>query len=137
MEFESQLVQHLKEFTLQGSKYMLDDDELEKATTSEQVHDEQENAIVVPRASSDSIQSLGMVETGGIENDIEFIEMAWKKGVVYMLGETEVVADPKSSIFNKIIVSTYNFLRRNFQQRDELMAIPRKRLLKVGMTYEI
>jgi hypothetical protein len=28
-------------------------------------------------------------------------------------------------------------MRRNFQQRDELMAIPRRRLLKVGMTYEI
>jgi KUP system potassium uptake protein len=54
-----------------------------------------------------------------------------------MLGEIEVVANPKSSILKKIIVNAYNFMRRNFQQRDELMAIPRRRLLKVGMTYEI
>jgi KUP system potassium uptake protein len=73
----------------------------------------------------------------GIENEIKFIDMALEKGVVYMLGEIEVVANPKSSILNKIIVNIYNFLRRNFQQRDELMAIPRRRLLKVGMTYEI
>ncbi|RHN39513.1 putative potassium transporter [Medicago truncatula] len=76
-----------------------------------------------------------MVE--GIENEIKVIDKALEKGVVYMLGETEVVADPKSSFLNKIVVSAYNFLGRNFQQRDELMAIPRKKLIKVGMTYEI
>ncbi|XP_045791967.1 potassium transporter 5-like [Trifolium pratense] len=108
MEFESQLVQYLKEFIIQESNYM---------------------------SELDSIQSPGVVE--GIENEIKFIDEALGKGVVYMLGEIDVVANPKSSILNKIIVNTYTFLRRNFQQRDELMAIPRRKLLKVGMTYEI
>jgi len=132
MEFESQLVQHLKEFITQESNYM---HELEITTVYEQVSDNEEKDLSLSYASLDPIQSLGVVE--GIENEIKFIDKALEKGVVYMLGETEVVADPKSSILNKIIVNTYNFLRKNFQQRDELMAIPRKRLIKVGMTYEI
>lgn len=118
IEFESQLVQHLKEFIIEEeSNYMLE----VKETTIEE---------------KDSIEALNMVE--GVDNEIvQFIDNAFEKGVVYMLGETEVVADPNSSFFNKIIVNAYNVLRRNFQQRHELMAIPHKRLLKVGMTYEI
>ncbi|XP_003627359.2 potassium transporter 5 [Medicago truncatula] len=132
MEFESQLVQHLKEFITQESKYMFD---LEKTTKCEEDGDDEEKSISLSCASLNSIQSLDMVE--GIENEIKVIDKALEKGVVYMLGETEVVADPKSSFLNKIVVSAYNFLGRNFQQRDELMAIPRKKLIKVGMTYEI
>ncbi|CAJ2663331.1 unnamed protein product [Trifolium pratense] len=108
MEFESQLVQYLKEFIIQES-----------------------NSI----SQHETTMSSGVVE--GIENEMKSIGKALEKGVVYMLGETEIVAYPKSSILHKIIVDTYNFLRRNFQQKDELLAIPRKRLLKVGMTYEI
>ncbi|KAI5422319.1 potassium transporter 5 [Lathyrus oleraceus] len=117
IEFESQLVQHLKEFIIEEeSNYMLE----VKETTIEE---------------KDSIEALNMVE--GVDNEIQFIDNAFEKGVVYMVGETEVLADPNSSFFNKIIVNAYNVLRRNFQQRHELMAIPHKRLLKVGMTYEI
>ncbi|GAU33024.1 hypothetical protein TSUD_358910 [Trifolium subterraneum] len=122
VEFESQMVQYLKEFIVQESNYMPDQHEKEKVSAQSD-------------ASLDSIQSLGAVE--GIENEIKSIDKALEKGVVYMLGETEVVADPKSTTFNKIIVDTYNFLKRNFQQTDELMALPSKRLLKVGMTYQI
>jgi KUP system potassium uptake protein len=35
------------------------------------------------------------------------------------------VADPNSSILKKIVVNhIYNFLRRNFRQGENLMAIP-------------
>ncbi|GAU32992.1 hypothetical protein TSUD_358590 [Trifolium subterraneum] len=132
IEFESQLVQYLKDFIIQESNYMSDH---ETTTMCEQVHNKEVKALTLSCGTLDSIQSSGLVE--GIENEIKFIDKALEKGVVYMLGEIEVVANPKSSILNKIIVNTYNFLRRNSQQRDELMAIPRRRLLKVGMTYEI
>lgn len=133
MEFESQLVQHLKEFIRQENSML----ELEGTTTIEQESITDQGALAVSHASLDSIQALvGVVE--GVEKETTFIEEALEKGVVYLLGEAEVVADPKSSIFNKIIVNyAYSFLRKNFQQRDALMAIPRKRLVKVGMTYEI
>ncbi|XP_061375225.1 potassium transporter 5-like [Gastrolobium bilobum] len=159
LEFESQLVHHLKEYIRQES-FM---HEIEgTTTTTEQVPIPNNNecemvpqgstiipdqgALDVSRASSDSIQSLVVAKSSivttppieGVENEIEFIEKAMEKGVVYMLGEAEVVADPKSSIFNKIVVNyAYSFLRKNFRQGYKSMAIPHKRLLKVGMTYEI
>ena len=103
-------------------------------------------AVGVSRASSsDSIvgvtaksSTFSAPPIQGAEDEIRFIERAMEKGVVYMLGEAEVVARPNSSILNKIVVNyAYSFLRKNFRQGEKLMAIPRKRLLKVGMTYEI
>ena len=101
-------------------------------------------AMNVSRASSDSIQSFGMVSRTsnpalqGAEEEIAFVQKAMEKSVVYMLGEAEVVAEPNSSILKKIVVNhIYDFLRRNFRQGENLMAIPRSKLLRVGMTYEI
>ncbi|RDX84762.1 Potassium transporter 5, partial [Mucuna pruriens] len=144
-EFESQLVQHLKEFIREES-FMLEAEG--KTTTDEQAPtpgNENERADtsnatsarvdsdegVVSRASSDSIQLLGVAKE--VEKEIEFIEKAMENGVVYMLGEADVVADPKSSIFNKIVVNyAYNVLRKNFREGDKSMAIPRNKLLKLG-----
>ncbi|KAK3421339.1 hypothetical protein EUGRSUZ_G01992 [Eucalyptus grandis] len=68
----------------------------------------------------------------------QFVQKAMEKGAVYLLGEAEVVAEPKSSLFKKFIVNyAYSFLRKNFRQGEKIMAIPRNRLLRVGMTYEI
>ncbi|XP_058731617.1 probable potassium transporter 16 [Vicia villosa] len=100
--------------------------------------------VAVSGASSDSIHSFGMTSRisnqnlQGMEEEISFVQRAMEKSVVYMLGEAEVVAEPNSSILNKIVVNhIYNFLRRNFRQGDNLMQIPRSRLLKIGMIYEI
>ncbi|KAK7277034.1 hypothetical protein RIF29_18183 [Crotalaria pallida] len=165
-EFESQLVQHLKGF-IQQESFMLDVDQA-ALTTTEQAPNESEvtdkgrtssssNRIIptaqggVSRVSSDSIQSLGVSGGAkssnnnisnppiqGAEEEVKFIEKEMEKSVVHMLAEAEVVAQPNSSILNKIVVNyAYSFLRKNFRQREQLMAIPRKRLLKVGMTYEI
>ncbi|KAL9669182.1 hypothetical protein QQ045_006725 [Rhodiola kirilowii] len=72
------------------------------------------------------------------EEEMQFVQRAMEKGVVYLLGESEVVAEQYSSVFMKIIVNyDDSFLRRNFRQGEKFMAIPRGRLLRVGMTYEI
>lgn len=96
------------------------------------------------RASSDSIKSFGIASrvsnqhVQGVEEEIAFVQRAMEKNVVYMLGEAEVVVEPNSSILKKIVVNhIYNFLRRNFRHGENLMAIPRSKLLRVGMTYEI
>lgn len=74
----------------------------------------------------------------GVEEEMRFIEHAMEKGVVYLLGETEVVAARNSSWFKKIVVDyAYSFLRKNFRQGEKVMKIPSTRLLRVGMTYEI
>ncbi|XP_021678668.2 potassium transporter 5 isoform X2 [Hevea brasiliensis] len=75
---------------------------------------------------------------GCAEEEMQFVQKAMEKGVVYLLGEAEVVAEPKSSLFKKFIVNyAYGFLRKNSRQGEKLLAIPRTKLLRVGMTYEI
>ncbi|VVA28123.1 PREDICTED: potassium transporter [Prunus dulcis] len=72
------------------------------------------------------------------EEETQFVQEAMEKSVVYLLGETQVVAEEKSSWFKKIIVNyIYDFLRKNFRQSESVMAIPRTRLVRVGMTYDI
>ncbi|KAL5064229.1 hypothetical protein RYX36_025966 [Vicia faba] len=105
-------------------------------------------SVGVSHVSSDSIRSLpgSMTKSSnfyapiiqGPEEEIKFIDKAMERGVVYMIGEAEVVAHPNSSFLNKIVVNyAYSFLRKNFRQAEQSIAIPHKRLLKVGMTYEI
>ncbi|KAF5199492.1 Low affinity potassium transport system protein kup [Thalictrum thalictroides] len=74
----------------------------------------------------------------GVEEEIQFIQEAMDQGVVYLLGETEVTTKQNSSVFKQIAVNyVYNFLRRNFSQGEKIMSIPRSKLLRVGMLYEI
>ncbi|KAF8019857.1 hypothetical protein BT93_G0522 [Corymbia citriodora subsp. variegata] len=100
--------------------------------------------------SSNSIRSIRIVKSTtssnrtvfssiqAAEEEMQFMQKAMEKGAVYLLGEAEVVAEPKSSLFKKFVVNyAYSFLRKNFRQGEKVMAIPRNRLLRVGMTYEI
>ncbi|XP_057747946.1 potassium transporter 5-like [Arachis stenosperma] len=111
---------------------------------SGQQHSRSNPAINVSHASSGSIQSFGAVSRISnptlqvIEEEIAFVQKAMERSVVYMLGEAEVVADPNASVLKKIVVNhIYSFLRRNFRQGEHLIAIPRSKLLRIGMTYEI
>ncbi|KAK7285682.1 hypothetical protein RJT34_20460 [Clitoria ternatea] len=161
-EFETQLIQNLKAFIQQEGLIMLDveteqanvGNETTTTTTHEMARDQGKgrsttsssstkiipNQAVSRGASSDSIRSttLSAPPIQGVEEEVKFIDKALEKGVVYMLAEAEVVAHPNSSILNKIVVNyAYSFLRKNFRQGQDLMAISRNRLLKVGMTYQI
>ncbi|CAL5011135.1 unnamed protein product [Urochloa decumbens] len=74
----------------------------------------------------------------GLEEEQRFIEREMHKGVVYILGEAEVVARPHSSLLKKLMVNyAYAFLRNNCRQGEKMLAIPKSQLLKVGITYEI
>lgn len=74
----------------------------------------------------------------GVEEEMKYLQKAKERGVVYLLGEAEVVAKKDSSWFNKFVVNyAYSFLRKNFRQGEKSMQIPRTRVLRVGMTYEI
>ncbi|GMY16854.1 potassium transporter 5-like [Fagus crenata] len=73
-----------------------------------------------------------------IEREIEAVDKAWHAGIVHLIGETEVVAGKGSSIGKKILIDyAYTFLRRNLRESDDVLPIPHKRMLKVGMTYEL
>lgn len=102
-------------------------------------------------ASSRSTQSMngiksanssgGMIHASvpkGAAEEMQFVQRAMEKGVIYLIGEAEVVAKPESSWFKKLVVDySYGFLRKNFRQGQTVLAIPRTRLLRVGMTYEV
>ncbi|KAJ4847057.1 hypothetical protein Tsubulata_037450, partial [Turnera subulata] len=73
------------------------------------------------------------------EKELSVIDHELKEGgIVYLLGENEVTATEGSSFPKKLIVDyLYDWLSRCVRQPSEVFFIPRKRLLKVGMTYEV
>lgn len=80
----------------------------------------------------------GVVAQAGVEEELQAVENAREQGVFYLIGEAEVVAKQDSSLFRKFVVNyAYSFLRKNFRQGEKMLAIPRTRLLRVGMVYEI
>lgn len=73
-----------------------------------------------------------------IEKDIEAVERAARAGVVHLIGENEVMAEKGSKLGKKILINFgYNILKRNLRQTDKVFYIPHKRMLKVGMIYEL
>ncbi|KAL4603637.1 hypothetical protein ACB092_10G138900 [Castanea dentata] len=73
-----------------------------------------------------------------IEKEIEAVDKAWCAGVVHLFGENEVIAGQGAGIGRRILIDyAYNFLKRNLRQSDKVFNIPHKRMLKVGMTYEL
>ncbi|KAM6558420.1 hypothetical protein CsatA_027659 [Cannabis sativa] len=73
-----------------------------------------------------------------LDREIEAIDKAWRAGVVHLMGENEVVACKGSGIGKRVLIDyAYNFLKKNLRQTDKLFDVPHKRMLKVGMTYEL
>ncbi|KAH7548486.1 hypothetical protein JRO89_XS14G0141900 [Xanthoceras sorbifolium] len=112
----------------------------------ESLQQQQQQEAAASRVSSGSIRlnSSNKILAGavqvqqGAEEEMQFVEKAREKGVVYLLGEAEVVAEENSSLLKKMIVNYgYSFLRKNFRQGEKVLEIPQTRLLRVGMTYEI
>ncbi|KAL6221081.1 hypothetical protein ACLB2K_008833 [Fragaria x ananassa] len=119
-EFEQQLIENLKE-------YIRNEHLSFNAATSA----DSSNRIVPSRIVS-------VPNRIGAEEEMQFVQSEMEKGIVYLLGETEVVAAENASFFKKLSVNYfYDFLRKNFRQGETIMATPRSRLLRVGMTYEI
>ncbi|KAL5561517.1 hypothetical protein UlMin_031264 [Ulmus minor] len=73
-----------------------------------------------------------------LNREIEEIDRAWRAGVVHLIGENEVVAGKGGGFGKRILIDyCYNFLKKNLRQSDKVFDIPHKRMLKVGMTYEL
>lgn len=81
---------------------------------------------------------MSRVNEEELGKDLEVIDKASRYGVVHMMGESEVTASKGSNIGKKIVIDyAFNFMRKNLRQSDKVFNIPRKRLVKVGMTYEL
>lgn len=81
---------------------------------------------------------MNIIEMMKIQQEQQSILEEMNKGVVYIFGESEVVARPHSSLLKKIVVNyLYSFLRKNSRNGEKTMSIPRRQVLKVGISYEI
>ncbi|MCD7456621.1 hypothetical protein HAX54_032401 [Datura stramonium] len=73
-----------------------------------------------------------------MERDIGVVERAYSDGVVHFVGEEDVVASKESNIAKRVVIDyVFNFLKRNLRQSSKVFDIPHKRMLKVGMIYEL
>ncbi|KAF7804831.1 potassium transporter 5-like [Senna tora] len=88
--------------------------------------------------SSEFLVTQNNGETEQVGREIEAIEKAMGAGIVHLIGENEVVASKGGNIGKKMLINyAYNFLKRNLRQSDKVFDIPHKRMVKVGMTYEL
>ncbi|MCL7033942.1 hypothetical protein MKW94_021742, partial [Papaver nudicaule] len=142
-EFEQDLVQNLKEF-IRYEYYVLEYGSTEDTNTNPlsvevaSVPHSGQIAATGTRSSSNSSSGILTAPLERADKEIEFVQKAMEKGVVYLLGETEVLAEENSSILKRIVVNyLYHFLRKNLRESDKILSIPHRKLLRVGMTYEI
>ncbi|XP_073138729.1 potassium transporter 5-like [Henckelia pumila] len=150
-EFEQQLVQNLKEFITQ--EHAIHEAIIEKEMMHKHKHEHEDENVPNPDLLAEgSTTSTATTPVGlddkrvnisppllpGEEEQMRFIDKARDQGVFYLIGEAEVVAKKDSSLLKKIVINyAYTFLRKNFRHGGKMLAIPQKRLLKVGMTYEV
>ncbi|KAK8928876.1 Potassium transporter 5 [Platanthera zijinensis] len=79
-----------------------------------------------------------LLEEGAGEEIGAAVEREWRAGVVHLLGETEVVAGEGSGLLKRLAIDyAFNLLKRNLRREEEVLPIPRRQLLKVGMTMEL
>ncbi|GFY89731.1 high affinity K+ transporter 5 [Actinidia rufa] len=148
-EFERLLIDNLKEF-IGHDHFIREGSVFLREQMEDQPAQRNNGSFRVSSASIQSLNNIVAVKSGnfssrmvsgpiqGAEEEMQFVQKAMDNGVVYLLGETEVRAQQNSSLLKKIVVNyAYNFLRKNSRQGEKVMAIPRNRLLRVGMTYEI
>ncbi|KAL3727649.1 hypothetical protein ACJRO7_032395 [Eucalyptus globulus] len=78
-------------------------------------------------------------QRGRVQREIGLLDEAIKiGGIKYLMAQSEVIASSGSSCSERFVINyLYNWLKRNVRQQEEVFGIPHKRLLKVGITYEI
>ncbi|KAF5175692.1 Potassium transporter [Thalictrum thalictroides] len=119
--------QQLNVGCLSHSGQLLDDVKVDEPAPSRHIEEclEQSNTqafsdsnhLATVNGSTNSPSRIISGTSQGVEDEIQFIQKAMEKGVVYLLGETEVGAEQNSSWVKKIAVNyMYDFLRKNFRQ---------------------
>ncbi|OVA04325.1 potassium transporter [Macleaya cordata] len=129
--FEEMLVGRLKEFIIEecnnfGTEQIERPGEIVLQANASDCDEDDE--VVLPRINDEEVARELLL----VDNECK------DSGVTYFLGQNEVVASKESNSVKRIMINyAYNLLKRLLRQQEEVFAIPRKRLLKVGMTYEL
>ncbi|XP_030543311.1 potassium transporter 5-like [Rhodamnia argentea] len=142
--FERLLFQRLKEFVMEEHWTMIhqvmlpmgNDDDVQLVDGLES--EESCKNVVKPEVDDEADDNCDHKAQEALERDISVLDRAWRAGVVHLIGENEVVAGKGASLGKRVLIDyAYNFLKKNLRQSDEIFDIPHKRMLKVGMTYEL
>ncbi|KAF5752190.1 potassium transporter 19-like [Tripterygium wilfordii] len=96
------------------------------------------NARLMRSYDSDG-RELTVIDVERTQNELRLVDSALEHGdVTYLMGEGEMRASKNSSLWKKMMIDYgYNWLSRCVRQPDEVFMLPRQRLLKVGLTYEV
>ncbi|KAG8370655.1 hypothetical protein BUALT_Bualt13G0005800 [Buddleja alternifolia] len=129
--FERLLIEKLKEFITED--YHIGSEMI--CTNVDEVQNEGELVEDVVQCDNELVS---VKREEAIERDVEYLDKAWQDGVVHLVGEHEVVAAKGANIGKRVLIDyAYNFLKKNLRQSNKVFDIPHKRMLKVGMTYEL
>nr|GEZ29644.1 potassium transporter 5-like [Tanacetum cinerariifolium] len=96
--------------------------------------------ILVERLKDFLHYDYGVGEEQGriADEDVAKLDKAWRTGVVHLVGEHEIISKAGSSIGKRFLIDyAYNFMKKNLRQGYSVFEIPHKRMLKVGMTYDL
>ncbi|KAK3415571.1 hypothetical protein EUGRSUZ_H01188 [Eucalyptus grandis] len=142
--FERLLFQRLREYVMEEHWTMTHQERLNKGKDGdERLVDRLESAEncengvkkVIDDEANDNCKYKAQEAS---EREIRVLDRAWRAGVVHLIGENEVVAGKGASLGKRVLIDyAYNFLKKNLRQSDKIFDIPHKRMLKVGMTYEL
>ncbi|XP_056689359.1 potassium transporter 5 isoform X2 [Spinacia oleracea] len=135
--FETMLIERLKEFMRNDHFWVCQtrtDQSVELVEEEEEEEEEEEMNIRYGTGDENDVRK----KEEELESEIEMIEKARRSGVVHMMGESEVMAGKGAGFGKRIVIDlAFNFFKRNLRQSDKMFDIPRKRLLKIGMAYEL
>ncbi|XP_039772686.1 potassium transporter 19-like isoform X2 [Panicum virgatum] len=124
-----------KGFLMERLKMFIQDEaafETNSTTEDSQTCSEGSACPIVPSGQS------GNINSDLVEKEKQLIDAETELGVVYLMGEANVIAGPNSSLVKKVVVDyIYTFLRNNLTEGEKALSIPKDELLKVGITYEI
>ncbi|MBA0716323.1 hypothetical protein Golax_015162 [Gossypium laxum] len=132
--FEETLVARLKVFIQE--EILLQNQILSTIGNNAEKGTEPEGEIV---ERNNDVANAKQVEEEIMQQEIEQLQKEWEEaGIVHMIGESEVIAKKEANIMKRIVINhVYNLLKRNVRQREKVFDIPHKRMLKVGMTYQL
>ncbi|XVF21921.1 hypothetical protein REPUB_Repub12eG0130600 [Reevesia pubescens] len=137
--FEETLVRSLKEFiqeetlmhcqTLVTNENMAEND---AELTGGLVNRNDEHDEIAKQIEEEKLEEI-------VQQEVEEVDKAWEAaGIVHLIGESEVIASKQASIMKRILIDhAYNFLKKNTRQTEVVFDIPYKRMLKVGMAYQL
>ncbi|KAK3417906.1 hypothetical protein EUGRSUZ_H03891 [Eucalyptus grandis] len=102
-------------------------------------HIQNDVAPATDKQGEPSDHGIAKVNEESVQKVIGVLDEAIKSGgIMYLMGEREVIASSGSGLAKRFVINClFNWLKRCVRQQEEVFNIPHKRLLKVGITYEV